>query len=75
MSIFLDDCEEDNGPLLVVPGSHLGPLDDHHHNGYFIGAVDPTKSHYDLSTASKFIAKAGSSKFSSCESPSWFEKK
>ncbi len=35
VSIFLDDCEEENGPLLVVPGSHLGPLDDHHHDGYF----------------------------------------
>jgi hypothetical protein len=63
VSIFLDDCEEANGPLLVVPGSHLGPLDDHHHNGYFIGAVDPVKSHYDVSTASKFIAKAGAISF------------
>ena len=36
VSIFLDDCKEENGPLMVVPGSHLGPLDDHHHNGYFI---------------------------------------
>mgnify|MGYP001808348285 FL=1 len=63
VSIFLDDCDEDNGPLLVVPESHLGPLDDHHHNGYFIGAVDPKKSHYDVSTASKFIAKAGSISF------------
>ena len=60
VGIFLDDCEEKNGPLMAVPGSHLGPLDDHHHNGNFIGAVDPTKSHYDVNKAEAFIAKAGS---------------
>ena len=59
VGIFLDDCKEENGPLMAVPGSHLGPLDDHHHNGYFIGAVDPAKSHYDISTAETFLAKAG----------------
>jgi ectoine hydroxylase-related dioxygenase (phytanoyl-CoA dioxygenase family) len=59
VGIFLDDCNEDNGPLMAVPGSHLGPLDDHHHNGYFIGAVDPKKSHYDISKAETFLAKAG----------------
>ena len=59
VGIFLDDCKEENGPLMAVPGSHLGPLDDHHHNGYFIGAVDPAKSNYDLSTAETFLAKAG----------------
>ena len=63
VSIFLDDCKEENGPLMVVPESHLGPLDNHHHNGYFIGAVDPAKSNYDVSTATKFIAKAGSISF------------
>ena len=59
VGIFLDDCREENGPLMAVPGSHLGPLDDHHHNGYFIGAVDPAKSNYDLNTAETFLAKAG----------------
>ena len=60
VGIFLDDCGKENGPLMAIPGSHLGPLDDHHHNGYFIGAVDPKKSHYDISTATEFLAKAGS---------------
>jgi len=63
VSIFLDDCKEENGPLMVVPGSHLGPLDDHHHNGYFVGAVNPVNSHYDTSTAKTFIAKAGGISF------------
>ena len=60
VGIFLDDCGEENGPLMAVPGSHKGPLDDHHHQGVFIGAVDPNKSNYDLSTAEPFLAKAGS---------------
>ena len=59
VGIFLDDCKEENGPLMAIPGSHLGPLDDHHHNGYFIGAVDPNKSNYDISKAEAFIANAG----------------
>ena len=60
VGIFLDDCGEENGPLMAVPGSHKGPLDDHHHKGVFIGAVDPKNSNYDLSSAEPFIAKAGS---------------
>lgn len=60
VGIFLDDCGEENGPLMAVPGSHKGPLDDHHHQGVFIGAVDPAKSNYDLKTAEPFLAKAGS---------------
>ena len=60
VGIFLDDCGEENGPLMAVPGSHKGPLDDHHHQGVFIGAVDPSKSNYDLTTAEPFLAKAGS---------------
>ena len=60
VGIFLDDCGNENGPLLCVPGSHKGPIDDHHHNGYFVGAVDPSNSHYDLDTAELIIGKAGS---------------
>ena len=39
--IYLDDCEMENGPLLVVPGSHKGPVHDHHADGYFGAAMDP----------------------------------
>ena len=60
VGIFLDDCEEENGPLMAIPGSHKGPIDDHHHNGVFMGAVDPNKSNYNLETAESFLAKAGS---------------
>jgi phytanoyl-CoA hydroxylase len=36
---FLDEVTETNGPLELVPGSHLGPLYDHWHDGLFTGAI------------------------------------
>lgn len=39
--LLLDDCDGDNGPLLVLPGSHRGPTYDHHAKGRFCGAIDP----------------------------------
>lgn len=43
IGITLDDMGLDNGCLLAIPGSHRGPILDHHdEEGYFVGAVDPT---------------------------------
>ena len=39
VGIAIDELNEENGGLLVVPGSHTGPIHDHHENGYFVGAV------------------------------------
>lgn len=45
VGVVIDDMTEENGPLLVIPGSHKGPVYDHHLNGHFCGAVtDPTFS-------------------------------
>ena len=41
VGVLLDDFEPDNGPMMVVPGSHFGPIHDHHHDGVFVGAIDP----------------------------------
>ncbi len=38
---FLDEVTEANGPLMVVPGTHRGPLFDHWHDGVYTGAVSP----------------------------------
>ena len=38
--LLLDDVDDDNGPLQVLPGSHRGPLYDLWHEGEFSGAVD-----------------------------------
>lgn len=39
VGIAMDDITPENGCLLVVPGSHRGPVRDHHENGVFVGAV------------------------------------
>jgi len=43
VGIALDDMTEENGPLMVIPGSHKGKTWDHHQDGFFVGAVtDPS---------------------------------
>jgi ectoine hydroxylase-related dioxygenase (phytanoyl-CoA dioxygenase family) len=50
VGIMLDDCEIENGPMMVVPGSHQGPVWDHHGpNGRFCGAIDPAQYDVDFS--------------------------
>lgn len=41
VGIAVDDMMLENGCLMVVPGSHRGPVHDHHQDGYFVGAVPP----------------------------------
>ncbi len=58
--VLIDDMVEDNGALLVLPGTHEGPVFDHHHNGRFAGALDPETCGLDFSKAVKVTAPAGS---------------
>jgi ectoine hydroxylase-related dioxygenase (phytanoyl-CoA dioxygenase family) len=60
---MLDDMLPENGPLMVMSGSHTGPTYDHHQDGYFSGAMDPTKLDFDLSQAEALVAPAGSMSF------------
>ncbi len=60
VGLYLEDCNEDNGPLLVLPGSHRGPVIDHHHDGIFVGACDPGAIEQDLNEAVPLTGKAGS---------------
>jgi len=42
VGVAMDDSTLENGCLLVLPGTHRGPMLDHHQDGVFIGAVtDP----------------------------------
>jgi phytanoyl-CoA hydroxylase len=58
--IYLDDCETENGPLLVLPGTHHGPTYDHHADGRFCGALDPAACALDFSKAVPLMGPAGS---------------
>ena len=59
LSLMLDDCDLENGPLLVIPGSHKGPTWDHHYQGRFIGAIDPAAADFDESSAVALVGPAG----------------
>lgn len=63
VGIMLDDVTDENGPLLVLPGSHRGPTVDHHQDGYFIGAIDVASSGLDVSNATVLKGPAGSVTF------------
>jgi len=63
VGVMLDDCTSDNGPLLVVPGSHRGPTFDHHAEGYFCGAIDPATIRDEIARAVPLTARAGGMSF------------
>ena len=60
VGIMLEEVTEENGPLLVVPGSHTGPVLSHLADGVFCGAVDPDDPAVDLSGAVALTGPAGS---------------
>jgi phytanoyl-CoA hydroxylase len=59
VGIAFDDCTIDNGCLMVVPGSHSGPILDHHQNGTFVGAIDPVTAPVELDRAVPVLMSAG----------------
>jgi ectoine hydroxylase-related dioxygenase (phytanoyl-CoA dioxygenase family) len=68
VGVMLHDCTSDNGPLLVVPGSHRGPIFNHHTGdhpagGYFCGAIDPAAIHDEIARAVPLTGRAGSMSF------------
>jgi ectoine hydroxylase-related dioxygenase (phytanoyl-CoA dioxygenase family) len=60
VGVMIDDMEAENGPLMVFPGSHRGPVHDHHHNGHFAGAMDLEACGLDMKDAVPLTGPAGS---------------
>ena len=60
---MIDDIDENNAPLMVVPGSHQGKTLNHHFQGVFSGSVNPDSENIDLSKAVKLTGSAGSASF------------
>ena len=58
--IMLEDVDEENGPLMAIPGSHRGPVLSHHANGVFCGAVDPDDPDFHPDRAVALTGRAGS---------------
>jgi ectoine hydroxylase-related dioxygenase (phytanoyl-CoA dioxygenase family) len=65
VGVMMDDIDEDNGPLLVIPGTHrIHKVWDHHQDGRFCGAMDPVATpDIDYSKAVTCTGKAGSCSF------------
>jgi ectoine hydroxylase-related dioxygenase (phytanoyl-CoA dioxygenase family) len=60
VGLIIDDMGPENGPLMVFPGSHKGPVHNHHHNGCFAGAMDLADSGLDMKDAVPLMGPAGS---------------
>ncbi|WGW05706.1 phytanoyl-CoA dioxygenase family protein [Tropicibacter oceani] len=56
----LADVDAANGPLMVIPGSHRGPVLSHHNDGVFCGAIDPDDPLFEMDKAVTLTGKAGS---------------
>jgi phytanoyl-CoA hydroxylase len=63
IGVMLDDVAMENGPMLVMPGTHRGPTYDHHADGRFCGAMNPAAVPLDFSKAVACTGKAGSMSF------------
>ena len=60
VGVMMDDMALENGPLMIVPGSHKGPVFDHHDDGRFCGAMDPARGDVDYARAVPLTGRAGS---------------
>lgn len=60
VGVIIDDMGEENGPLMVFPGSHRGPVYDHHAEGVFAGAMGLAANGLDIKDAVKLTGPAGS---------------
>lgn len=60
VGVFLDAVDAQNGPLMVFPGTHRGPVHDHHSAGYFAGTMSLEAAGLETKDAVRAMAPAGS---------------
>lgn len=60
IGVIIDDMASENGPLMVYPGSHRGPVYDHHVDGVFAGAFIPEDVGLNPADAVELKGPAGS---------------
>ena len=60
VALIIDDMKLENGPLMVFPGSHKGPIHDHHDDGVFAGGMNMKRSGLDPADAVPLTGPAGS---------------
>lgn len=60
VGLIIDDMTPQNGPLMVMPGTHRKGVYNHHHGGIFCGAVDLGSEGLDMADAVPLMGPAGS---------------
>ncbi|MBV2359482.1 phytanoyl-CoA dioxygenase family protein [Thalassococcus sp. CAU 1522] len=60
IGVLIDDMGLENGPLMVFPGSHRGPVFDHHADGVFAGAMSLKAAGLNPEDAVPLTGPAGS---------------
>lgn len=60
VGVLIDDMAEVNGPLMVFPGTHRGPIHDHHVDGVFAGGMSLADAGLDMKDAAVLTGPAGS---------------
>jgi ectoine hydroxylase-related dioxygenase (phytanoyl-CoA dioxygenase family) len=64
IGVLLDDTDLANGPMLVSPGTHTGPVWNHHGtDGRFAGLIDPDEIHSEIDRSVPCMGRAGSMSF------------
>jgi phytanoyl-CoA hydroxylase len=64
IGVLLDDCDLENGPMLVTPGTHKGEIWSHHgEDGHFAGLIDPDLVKGEIDRAVPCMGRAGSMSF------------
>ena len=65
IGVLLDDCDLENGPMLVTPGTHNREAIWNHHgdDGCFAGLIDPDQIKAEIDRAVPCLGKAGSMSF------------
>jgi ectoine hydroxylase-related dioxygenase (phytanoyl-CoA dioxygenase family) len=64
IGVMLDDMDMENGPLLVSPGTHKGPVWNHHgEDGRFAGMINPSDIAHEIAAAVPLNGRAGSMSF------------
>lgn len=59
VGIVFDDMDLENGPLQVFPGTHTGPIYDHHADGVFAGSIDLNRCGLDEADTVALTGPAG----------------
>jgi phytanoyl-CoA hydroxylase len=64
IGVLLDDTDLSNGPMLVSPNTHTGPVWSHHGpDGRFAGLIDPDEVRAEIDRAVPCMGRAGSMSF------------